>query len=76
MVKYSNFIVWTYLQYNLSYNPVRSGCLLSEILVQDNLPEVRKNAAVEAGMIFSCFVHCPDVCSVQKKAVRNLGGSE
>lgn len=59
-----------YRQYNLSSGPVTSGPLhiqtlyLSEIHVRDNFPEGRKHGAVETGVIFALFVHCPDVCLV------------
>lgn len=69
MVKYSNFIVWVYLQYNLSYSAQWDpGFYFSEISVKIIFQDGRKNGAVEAGIIFACFVHCMDVRLVQEKS--------
>lgn len=41
---------------------------LSEIRVQDNLPEGRQNGVFEAEIIFAPFVHCPDIRPVQENS--------
>lgn len=57
-----------YRQYNLSSGPLTSGpphiqtFYLCKIHVRDNFPEGRKHGAVETGVTFALFVHCPDVC--------------